>query len=163
MVERRFNRLASVGLMVLAPSPEACGIVEILLLEPGVVILVESRRRGDFGDFGAVKDDVLLWSENPSSSTSLGGGCRDFAFAVLEAAPLSPSCGLGFLEKPGPAEYSFDEDPGSGGVAELTEEIRLGLRLGSCLTGDSAPLPVVLMGTMLLCRRGLCGDALMSA
>lgn len=35
IVDKRFRRLASVGLMVRAPSPEACGIVDMRRLDPG--------------------------------------------------------------------------------------------------------------------------------
>ena len=35
IVDKRFRRLASVGLMVRAPSPEACGMVDMRRLDPG--------------------------------------------------------------------------------------------------------------------------------
>lgn len=48
MVDKRFNRLASVGLMVRAPNPEAWGIVDIRRLDPGAGIADLWRRLGDF-------------------------------------------------------------------------------------------------------------------
>lgn len=48
MVDKRFNRLASVGLMVRAPNPEAWGIVDIRRLDPGAGMADLWRRLGDF-------------------------------------------------------------------------------------------------------------------
>lgn len=44
IVDNRFRRLASVGLIVLAPNPEAWGIVDILRLDPGAGIADLWRR-----------------------------------------------------------------------------------------------------------------------
>lgn len=58
IAERRFARLASVGLTVLAPRPEAWGIVEILREEvdngipPCFMAPSLFNRLGDLGDFG---------------------------------------------------------------------------------------------------------------
>lgn len=48
MVDKRFNRLASVGLIVRAPNPEAWGIVDIRRLVPGAGMADLWRRLGDF-------------------------------------------------------------------------------------------------------------------
>jgi len=48
IVDKRFNRLASVGLMVRAPNPEAWGIVDIRRLVPGAGMADLWRRLGDF-------------------------------------------------------------------------------------------------------------------
>ena len=59
MVDKRFKRLASVGLIVRAPKPEAwCGITEILLVEEGVFV-----PGPDFvGVRVAFVDEDLVWS-----------------------------------------------------------------------------------------------------
>lgn len=61
IVDMRFARFASVGLMVRAPNPVACGIVETRLFVPGVPNL-EARSLGDLGDLGAVNEDERVWS-----------------------------------------------------------------------------------------------------
>ena len=60
-MDSRFSRLASVGLMVLAARPEACGMVEILreAVEPGAPIFLLVF--GDLGDLGA-NPTAARWS-----------------------------------------------------------------------------------------------------
>lgn len=89
MVDNRFIRLASVGLTVLAPSPDACetddgkpGICDIrLAADDGVDVLRPFAFPGDF----PANDDDLLWSGVPRGVDNnpwlcLEGGCRDFVF-----------------------------------------------------------------------------------
>lgn len=60
-MESRLSRLASVGLMVLAASPEACGMVEILREAvdgaPSFLLVF-----GDLGDLGANPAAARWWS-----------------------------------------------------------------------------------------------------
>ena len=57
IIESLLSLLASVGLTVLAPNPEACGIVDILREDPDIGIPDFPRvpsllTLGDLGDFG---------------------------------------------------------------------------------------------------------------
>lgn len=87
IVERRFSRLASVGLIVRAPNPEAwCGMTDTLFDEDGVLV-----PGPDFpGVLAAVVEDDREWSGvragvpgfSRYSRGSREGGCKDFAFAL---------------------------------------------------------------------------------
>lgn len=90
-----FARLASVGLIVLAPSPVACGVPD----EPGITD-IRFDEEGVFvrfpGDLLANEAD-LVWSGVPALTARCvcpcrDGGCKDFAFAALDAvSPRAPS------------------------------------------------------------------------
>lgn len=83
MVDIRFIRLVSVGLIVLAPNPEACELEEgmpgfcdmRLAADDGVDVLRPLCRPGDFPAY----DNDLAWSGVPlgvdnDSGLCLGGG-----------------------------------------------------------------------------------------
>ncbi len=92
-----FSRLASVGLTVLAPKPEAWelevgkpGIVDIRFAEDeGVAVLRPLIRPGDL----ETKDEALLRSGVVLADCwyALDGGCRDFAFDDRGVARRDPS------------------------------------------------------------------------
>lgn len=102
IIERRFMRLASVGLIVRAPKPVAWGTVDILFDEEDGV---PTSSPADFpGVRKALIDEDLEWSDPPDGvkSCSLGsreGGWSDLALRTLEvsnfklSSPFTPASG----------------------------------------------------------------------
>lgn len=93
IIDNRFARRASVGLIVLAPSPVAIGvpdpgIMDILFVDEGVVV----RFPGDFvaKEADLVCSGVMLFTVK--SCPCRVGGCNDLVFAALDAVkPRAPS------------------------------------------------------------------------
>ena len=135
IVDKRFRRLASVGLIVRAPSPEACGIVDMRRLDPGAGIADFWVR--ELGDFSAIANWLgracsgvkVGFRGTPVETCCRGGGCKDFVFAFLVL--LFTACALAscaFRACPAEVECSL---LGIGGVREFTEfrdEAMLGRR-----------------------------------
>lgn len=156
-VDKRFARLASVGLIVLAPRPVACdvdvgipGIIDIRFAdEDGVDVPLPLGRPGDLD----AKDEDLLWSgvkfAVDTGGGCLGGGWRDFAFAARAVARRAPSVAM----FPDPAILDRNPPASDRLFAEVLDA-RLGRRLCDGLDDKSvsvtpcpidfrAPFPVV--------------------
>ena len=125
MIDNLFARRASVGLIVLAPSPVAMGvpdpgITDIRFEDDGVVVRL-------LGDFVAKEADLVcsgVLEFTVRSCPCRVGGCKDFVFAALEAVkPRAPSVYVGVpLELPTPLP-----SPAPCGV--LVFDAKLGRRL----------------------------------
>jgi hypothetical protein len=88
-----FNLRASVGLIVRAANPDACGIVDILreaVELVGVFLVLGDLGEGSAERYWSGVSVVLVLSVNPCDC--LGGGCSDFAFELrVEAVTLTPA------------------------------------------------------------------------
>jgi len=122
------SRLASVGLIVLAANPDACGIVEILreAKDPGAPTFLLVL--GDLGDFGGMPTEA----RHPSGARDVlmdgwfgrGGGCSDLDFPPrAETGTFTPPPSTVESEYP-PILWYFG---GAGGPVELGK-VQLGFR-----------------------------------
>lgn len=110
-IERRFSLRASVGLMVLAPNPVTCGMVDWRLLDvdEGVCVRWVMDRAGERAWLiGVPPCSGVIECVFRNPCCGLEGGCRDFA--------LAERVGLGTLD-------------GSALVLEFMPDDKVGRRL----------------------------------
>lgn len=155
----RLALLASVGLIVLAPSPVAWlppGMTDIRLFddpEPGALPLAR------LGDLPA-KDSDLLWSGVIDCTVRFAwvcraGGWRDLAFAAREVVRPRAELSLKFPPEPVLIRADISGICARPWVAEDVLDVKLGRRLGSALEPKSVsmmPGPIDLRGAFAFAK-----------